>query len=226
MKSIFKSLFFAAGFFLIVIPGIFCQQAFISNLTGTVELKQPGSAVWEIARQGQALAGDTVISTGFKSSALVTLGSSSLTVMPLTRLSLSEILIMQDSEKVDLNLRAGRVRAQVNPPKGGMASFTVHSPVATASVRGTVFEFDTLNLSVSEGSVEFKGISGIPVMIDSGRSGFSDESTGRAASPEETVLAELKPPLPIASPAVQTSNTPAALTEAEDTLSLSVSVEF
>jgi hypothetical protein len=45
----------------------------------------------------------------------------------------------------------------VNPPAGTKASLSVNSPTATASVRGTSFEFDTRNLRVNSGTVHFMG---------------------------------------------------------------------
>lgn len=47
----------------------------------------------------------------------------------------------------------------------------VTSPSATASVRGTSFDFDTRNLGVSQGLVSFRGaVSGYPVMVGAGSS--------------------------------------------------------
>jgi len=189
-------LFCAAG-------GIFSQQAVIQEIAGTVELKHPGSDVWESARQGQSITADTVISTGFGSSALIDLGSSQLTVRPLTRLSITELVQRQGSENVELNLRAGRVRVEVNPPVGMKTDFTVRTPTATAAVRGTVFEFDALNLRVTEGTVEFSGDSGTPLLIDAGGLGYVPEQGGRATRSPSTAVSQLRPDLPIAAEAVR-----------------------
>jgi hypothetical protein len=182
-------------------PGLFGQTpetetALVREFTGTVEVKVPGQGEWEPVRRGQRLPGDTLISTGFRSQALLDLGNSTLTVRSLTRLSITELFRAENSENVKLNLRTGRVKADVKPPAGGRIDFSVRSPGVTASVRGTVFEFDTLNLSVSEGTVEFLGASGAPVLVDGGGSSFADESTGRPAPPLEVAAAELTPDLP------------------------------
>ncbi|MDR0586323.1 MAG: FecR family protein, partial [Treponema sp.] len=149
-------------------------EAFIRDLAGTVEVKVPQAAGWTPAYRGQALTGDTLISTGFKSTAVITVGNSVLTVRPLTRLSITELSRIQDNEKIELKLQTGRIRADVKPIQGGRTDFTVRGSAATASVRGTIFEFDTLNLSVSEGAVEFSGASGIPVFVDSGETSSVD----------------------------------------------------
>jgi hypothetical protein len=189
---------FCAGFLLTAAAGLFAQQAVIKDFFGTVEIKRPSSADWEPAARGQNISRDTAISTGFKSTAVVMIGNSTLTVRPLTRLTLAEISSMQNDEKVEMRLNAGRVRADVNAPKGGKTNFTVRSPTATASVRGTVFQFDGVNLTVNEGTVEFRGAeSGGSVLVDAHRTSFTDTESGRAAQPQEVAIEDIKPSQPI-----------------------------
>jgi hypothetical protein len=170
-------------------------RAFIQEFQGTVEVKAPGSAAWEPAAQGRELTRDTQISTGFKSSALIKLGNSTLTVRPLTRLSLGEIQAAAAGERAEVQLRAGRVRADIAPPAGRAVDFVVRSPTATASVRGTIFEFDTLNLTVNEGTVRFSGADNTAVYVRAGETSSPDPVTGKTAVPVETAAAEA-PPLP------------------------------
>ena len=147
----------------------FAQKAVIKELTGTVELKLSGSSNFIPASMGAEVAQDTIISTGFKSTALVQAGSAILTIRPLTRLSLTEIQASQGEENLAMNLQAGRVRVDVNPPAGTKASLSVSSPSATASVRGTSFEFDTMNLRVNSGTVAFIGKWGYEVSVKEGQ---------------------------------------------------------
>ena len=182
-------------FFFCAVTNIFAQSAVIQDLIGTVEIKTAGSAVWESARKGQALAPDTVISTAFRSTALVQAGSSVITVKPLTRMTLSEIIVAEGAETLNVNLQAGRVRVDVTPPAGTKATTTVTTPTATASVRGTAFEIDTVNLVVFEGTVVFYS-SGVPVLVDAGRTSYVNEQNGRVALPEETT--NFRPELPFA----------------------------
>ena len=72
------------------------------------------------------------------------------------RLTLTEVQASGGEEKLNVNLHAGRVRVDVNPPAGAKASMSVSSPNATASVRGTSFFSDTRNLQVEQGTVLFK----------------------------------------------------------------------
>jgi hypothetical protein len=181
------------------LPMVSAQEdwAIVRELYGTVELQAPGATVWAPAKEGDVLSRKTVISTGFKSMAVIGLGNSILTVRPLTRLTLEELNQSWGQEQVRLNLRTGRVRAEVTSPLGGQTRFEVISPMVTASVRGTVFEFDTLNLEVNEGTVQFTGADQSIVLVDAGGTSLADPATGRPADPALIGRTELSPALPV-----------------------------
>jgi hypothetical protein len=172
------------------------SPAVIRRISGTVEVKAPGAADWAAAVEGQALEQKTLISTGFKSTALIVMGETTLTLRPLTRLSLEELLDIQGNERADVYLRTGRVRANVIAPQAGKIDFTIRSPSVTASVRGTAFDFDTVNLRVDEGRVNFAGADRTAVYVGAGQSSYPDPETGRTLSPVETAGAALSPPVP------------------------------
>jgi hypothetical protein len=169
--------------------------AVVREVTGTVEVKPPGAS-WIPAAPGQRLETAAMISTGFKSTALITIGNSTLTVRPLTRLSLEELSGSQGDEKVKLQLRAGRIRAEVTPPPGGKVEFNVRSPTATASVRGTVFDFDGIRLQVEEGRVHLAGGDQSGIYVSAGHQVSTDIVTGKTASAAEEVREALVPVLP------------------------------
>ncbi|MDR0502531.1 MAG: FecR family protein [Treponema sp.] len=171
------------------------QNGVIRELSGDVELKKAGAAAFVKASAGDAVNRDTVVSTGFKSTAVITVGSSTITVRPLTRLSLAEIQSSTDTENVNVSLQTGRVKVDVKPPAGTKANITVQSPNATASVRGTSFEFDTVNINVTEGTVVFGGSFGIPAMVQAGESSFVT-TEGSAANPVDVNILALVPPPP------------------------------
>jgi hypothetical protein len=172
------------------------QTAVVRETSGTVEVKAPGAAEWKAAVVGQTLERASLVSTGFRSTALIMIGNSAVTVRPLTRLSLEEIAAIQNEEQVILNLRAGRIRADVKPPVGGKTDFSVRSPIATASVRGTVFDFDGTRLSVEEGRVRLSGESVTGAYIGAGHSTAADPETGKTATAAEAVKEDLTPALP------------------------------
>jgi len=164
-------------------------NAVIKEITGTVEIKAGGSANWETARIGDVIRKDTILSTGFRSTAILSVGSSTLTVRPLTRLSLAELLSLNDTETININLNTGRIRAEVSPPSGGRANFTVQSPSATASVRGTEFEMDPVSIQVVTGEVSYapaasgQGQHGRAVTVSAGQESWVNTETGSAVTP-------------------------------------------
>jgi len=190
-RTLFISLLLAGA-----VLGVFAQNGTISELSGTVELKPARSASFVPAKIGDAVAADTIVSTGFRSTAVIKVGSSTIAVRPLTRLSLAEITSESDSETLKVDLQAGRVRVDVKPPAGTRATTSVQSPNATASVRGTEFEFDTVNLLVSEGKVAFQGSSGMAVMVPAGTTSFVD-SDGNTVDPVDASRQSLTPPAPV-----------------------------
>ena len=165
---------------------VFAQDpgASIRDMTGTVELKASGSANWVPAKAGDRIEKATIISTGFKSMATLAIGSTTLTVRPLTRLSLEELLNQDGAETINIALSSGRVRADVKPPAGSRAEFTVRTPPATASVRGTIFDLDYNSIWVLEGTVGYAGNfgNGRPVQVSAGQSTTVTES-GSAMQP-------------------------------------------
>lgn len=186
------------GFLLLMSAALLGAQtapaARIREIIGTVEIKAPGASEWKAAEAGQELERASIISTGFRSTALITIGNSTITVRPLTRLSLEEIT--QSGEQVTLNLRAGRVRADVSPPPGRKVDFSIRAPTVTASVRGTVFEFDGTRLSVEDGRVHLSGESVTGAYVGKGHSTAADPESGKTATVEEALKAELTPALP------------------------------
>jgi len=191
--------------FLLTAGGLcaFSQNGVLREITGNVEIKAAGSSSFTAARTGAVIARDTIVSTGFNSTAVIEIGSSLITVRPLTRLSLSEIQSSSNTENVNVSLQTGRVRVDVNPPAGTRTNLTVQSTVASASVRGTSFEFDTYNLSVNEGRVSFGGNNGPSVMVNAGNNTFVG-TDGAPVNPAAVAASSLVPSSPVGAPSAET----------------------
>jgi len=191
-----KKIIFTAIFITLVVYGAFCQNGVIRELTGEVELKRSGSSAFVPASAGDAVSSNTVVSTGFRSTAIIAIGSSVISVRPLTRLTLAEIQSSENAEKVNVNLQSGRVRVEVKPPAGTKTNLNVQSPTATASVRGTTFEMDTHNLMGIEGKVMLSGVSGAGVMVTGGNSSSANIDgtvSNPAVNAEQSV--QVQPPV-------------------------------
>jgi len=191
-----KRIIFTAVFITLTVCGAFCQNGVIRELTGEVELKRVGSSAFVPASAGDTVSSNTVVSTGFRSTAIIVIGSSVITVRPLTRLTLAEIQSMENAENVNVNLQSGRVRVEVKPPAGTKTKLIVQSPSATASVRGTTFEMDTRNLNGIEGKILLSGVHGAGVLVTGGNSS-SANIDGTVSNPainaEESV--HVQPPI-------------------------------
>ena len=189
--------------FLLILAGfcVFGQSnnfGVITMIGGTVELKSSSSSSFVPAKEGDIVREDTVIFTYLRSTAIVKIGSAVITVRPLTRMTLLEIITSSENENLNLNINTGRVKVDVSPPSGTKVSLTVTSSWATASVRGTSFEFDTRGVFVEYGAVNFRGNRKQEFVIYGGSEGIVGKN-GMALDPINLGRSALNP-IGIASP--------------------------
>jgi len=179
---------FLVPVFMMIALGLVAQeQALVKDFSGKVEVKQPGK-VWEPAAKNLVIKKGTTISTGFNSFAVLDLGTSTIQVKPLTRMTLEELVKSEGTATTALNLRVGRVRAQVTPTEGLQHNFSLKSPVSTAAVRGTEFEFNSVSVKVFSGLVAFSNSIGQQRSVGGGEQS-TIKGTAAPASPETAVLA-------------------------------------
>ena len=142
----------------------------VLSTQGKVEIKQPGES-WSKAVEGQTIPEGSVISTGFKSSAELDLsGSSTVYIKQLTRMGVDKLAISGKQVNTKLNLKLGRIKADVKTSKGLRHNFTLKTPVSTAAVRGTVFESSVRKLEVVTGRISFTNKIGQKTTVDGGGS--------------------------------------------------------
>ncbi len=202
----------AIVFALTLTAGLFALDAQVVTVSGKVEY-QNASGIWQPLKAGDTLAPGTMISTGFKSEASIKLGASILTVKPLTRMTLTQLVEKEDAVNTELYLEVGNVKAEVNSFNNKKNAFSVKSPVATASVRGTVFELGD-ELVITQGVVVFSTPVG---QTRTGTAGQQLELFGEAvASPVtalkarmETIALAETPSSEITSPVIATIAAPA-----------------
>jgi hypothetical protein len=170
------------------------QEARFIELTGTVEIKITQNGEWQPASAGGLIGKESVISTGIRSSAVISVGASTLTVSALTMLTLEELVQEDGTEEAVLFLRTGRIRADVTPPTGQRAEFTVRSPTTTASVRGTSFSFNGRRLYVHSGRVSLVNNSGQKVYVNTNQRSYADAGRHqRLVLPFEAESAGIRP---------------------------------
>lgn len=183
-----KRILAAALAFLAVCGAAIAQEAEFATVNGKVEYQASSGAEWKPARVGVKIGKGTVVSTGFKSGASLKLGATTITLKPVTRMTLEEIVKTQSGSQTQLFLLAGRVKADVPPQAGQTTEFQVKSPTATASVRGTGFEFDGVNLIVDRGSVQLRTPTGQYRMVKAGEFSYVNRN-GQVPPPAAVDLA-------------------------------------
>ncbi len=129
------------------------QTATVRATTGKVEYRTTPGASWQAAQVGAELPLGTTISTSFGARATVQFGFSTLQIEPLSRLTLEDLVQRDGAVDTSLRLNVGRVRAEVRDAGGLEQNFQLRSAQATASVRGTEFSFDGVNVQVFSGAV-------------------------------------------------------------------------
>ena len=96
-----------------VAPGYSANLITVTEVKGKVELKGPDGS-WKLLTKGTTVPQGTLISTGFKSSAELDLGgSSTVFVKQLTRMSVDQLAFTGQKVNTELNLKLGRIRADV-----------------------------------------------------------------------------------------------------------------
>ncbi|HEB11217.1 MAG TPA: hypothetical protein ENI06_08405 [Spirochaetales bacterium] len=179
-----KSIIITALVFLLTAPLFSQLQAVIKEVSGKVEIKAPAKG-WESATEGMEISKGTIISTGFKSQALLDLGSSILYVKQLTRMSLDELTQQKGIVTTGLFLRVGKVRAQVKTTAGLQHNFTLKSPISTAAVRGTALEYTGPKLKVYGDGESAVILTNLFNQSRTVRGGESSETSG-SSRPENT----------------------------------------
>lgn len=182
----------------LTLPAAAQEAAMIRAVFGTVELKTPGSE-WRGASAGDLLERESLISTGFKSAAVLSLGNVTLLVRPLSRLSLRELREADGGGELSLWIHTGRVRAEPGPSAGETAGLTLESPAAAVSTREPSFDFDfdTVNLRVYAGEAALSGKAGRPLRIGGGAETRVED--GRPVRVFNAARAELIPSRPVGS---------------------------
>ncbi len=146
------------AFALVVATGAVAQQtAVFEDVSGKVEVRPPGGA-WQTAQEGEQIALDATVSTGFGSEATLALGRSTVVMKALSRMSVEELAEREGVSQTSTRVNVGRVSARVRSAEGVRTNFRIRGPISTASVRGTGFDFDTFMLLVTENEVELTNL--------------------------------------------------------------------
>ena len=136
MKRIILSVFLLLGSVALFAATETAQnKAEVISFTGKAEYQTAQG--WLPITVGTTLDQGTMISTGFKSSVVLAIGDSRFTVAALSRITIDKLTESDSNYDTEMNLSTGKLKMDVKAKPGKSTSFTVRSPTATASVRGT-----------------------------------------------------------------------------------------
>lgn len=136
MKRIILAIFLLVGSVALCVAAEVTQdKAEVISFTGKAEYQTAEG--WEPITVGAQLEQGTVISTGFKSSVVLAIGDSRFTVAALSRIAIDKLVEDNSNYDTEMKLTTGKLQMDVKAKPGKSTSFTVRSPTATASIRGT-----------------------------------------------------------------------------------------
>lgn len=140
------------------------QTVRIISFEGDVEYSRDGGKTFSVLTKDIVLQKGDIIMTGFDSRAQVDFGYGQLWVGQTTQLRFDEFTNAENLQKTQLYLRVGTVQAKLKRPASIRGDFSVHSPTAISSIRGSemvVVYDDKLNKTttyVTEDKAYVKGV--------------------------------------------------------------------
>lgn len=129
----------------LIICIIFCSlvlSVYAQNMNGSIlsvagKVEKKTETGWQALKVGDILKEGDLISTGFKSSATLKIDNSVIEITALSRLTLTQLLELDEKRTTSVYLDAGKINANIKSSDNKRVNFTVNTPVVTASVRGT-----------------------------------------------------------------------------------------
>ena len=169
---------------ILILPSIVfaADPVLLKNVSGTVELKAGEQAAWTQALPGASVPSGSQVRTGADGRAeLKFKNKTSVWLKPSTNVALEQ----QGAKHNRIILANGSMKLRV-PHLGFREKFEVRTPVAVASVRGTVFTVDDRNLQTLFGDVKMAFDDGRKLDVPQG-TGFNGEKVSLLSRIEEEI---------------------------------------
>lgn len=194
-KSILKKTIIAAVLAVATIFSASALEATVLSVKGKVEVQKGAS--WIPVKAGDVIQKGAVISTGFKSEAVLKVKESKFTLASLTRITVEQLAETSAKDETQLYLDSGKVGFDVAKSENKKVGFKVRSPVATASVRGTAGEISSGGvLKVLVGMVGFGGPEASSAAVADAPSDFvPEDGTSTAFTPTAEVSGTAETPV-------------------------------
>ncbi|MBI5243441.1 MAG: FecR domain-containing protein [Elusimicrobia bacterium] len=168
-------------------------SASVASAQGDVQLQQAAAPGWIPAATGKLLSSGDALKTGASGSAVIAFSDG-------TKLSLgpnsSQVMERLQPGRVEVNLSIGLIEAWVKKLAG--RRFTVRTPTAVASVRGTEFRAEVdasgrTTVDLFGGSLDLTDHFGNQTSLDSGQRIVADVKAGVAEAKPVPIPPEVKP---------------------------------
>ena len=157
------------------------MDAKVISTKGKAEVQSGGT--WKALAVGDTLKKGAVIQTGFKSELVLQIKESIVTVAPLSHLTIEQLAEKETKDETRLYLDTGSLKSNVKKAENRRVGFTVKSPVATASVRGT-----ELGVSIGYQSADFETYSGSVAVWKESNWAPAVATDAEDAAPEATAM--------------------------------------
>ena len=160
----------------------FADKAVVLSVTGKVEVERNGA--WVPLQKDALISEGDVISTGFKSEAVIKYQESVMKLGAVTRVTLEKLAASSEKDTVAVYLNTGDVRSSVSRAQNKRVNYTVRNSVAVASVRGTDFAFDGRGvITCYDGGIGVRSASGFePALL-----GIISPADGKAGATKAQV---------------------------------------
>lgn len=131
---------------------VFAESASVVSVAGKVEVQRGGA--WVPVSKGEEIKDGELVSTGFKSEAILKYKGSVMKLGPLTRISIDRMVSTEKKDDVSVYLKTGVLKSTVKHTENKRLSYTVRNQIAVASVRGTDFDFyNNAEIVCNEGGI-------------------------------------------------------------------------
>lgn len=137
--------FFIIFTLIISFSALYALEASVTSVSGKVEYLAGDK--WQELKVGMTLSKGDTVQTGFKSELVLQIGSATVNLAPLSRVTIEQLAEKKTDDgnlkdTTSLYVDSGSVHSAIKKTTDNRrVGFTVRSPVATASVRGTEFTF-------------------------------------------------------------------------------------
>ena len=112
-------------------------EAFVASVGGDVEYSTDGGKTFKPLTRGTILPAGAMVSTGFDGSAVLDFGYGTLRVPQTVGLTLDEFTTSANLRRTQLHLNIGAVEARIKHTDSIRSDFSVSTPTANASIRGS-----------------------------------------------------------------------------------------